>query len=314
MPAALDTLESVMLGGEAHELSAAAVQSWALLLTAAPPDVVSARGRLCVGRVGDAGWLTGRRGAALLDVLENTQHAGLTLAIGTAYSVLYELLPDLDVDDAIALFDALATEVNKHKAGARRCWRPFMCGRPRRSSRRSMPRSARPCSGSRRARACAAWHSSAQGGEMAAEKLTVHKEKIELDTWGSRHLLAVLRSVLLGGLDAHVHGNALVRAMLDLGDAPGAARRRRLADKVARQSTVSRDSLAATGGAEAGTRSQGAARGGQPGQRSPAQGQRAAARRRRVAQLYICMQSNHLSRAAGLPVIVKVVELPRVSR
>ena len=76
------------------------------------------------------------------------------------------------------------------------------------------------------------YHSRRQSGETEVEKLTVHKEKIEVDSWAGRHLLSVLRAVLQGGLDAHVHGNALIRAMLDLGDAPGAARRRRAADKV----------------------------------------------------------------------------------
>ena len=72
----------------------------------------------------------------------------------------------------------------------------------------------------------------AQGGDFGVEKLVVYKEKIEIDAWAEHHQLGVLRDVLQGGLDIHIRDNPNVRSILGLGDAPQAARRRRLADKV----------------------------------------------------------------------------------
>ena len=42
----------------------------------------------------------------------------LTLAIGDAFAVLYELDSELPVDDALAILESLASDPNKHKVEA----------------------------------------------------------------------------------------------------------------------------------------------------------------------------------------------------
>ncbi len=49
-------------------------------------------------------------------MLEITTNSELTLSIGEAFAVLYELDRNIEIDDAIALLTALSTESNKHKA------------------------------------------------------------------------------------------------------------------------------------------------------------------------------------------------------